>query len=55
MARKVGPNEVLIEDIEPDLLRAIEERAKASGRSVEEEALVLLKRGWALEQAQAGK
>jgi hypothetical protein len=53
MPRKVGPNEILIEDVEPDLLRAIERSALLSARTVEEEARVLLERGWALVQAEA--
>jgi hypothetical protein len=55
MAREVGPNEILIEDIEPELLSAIEQRGKISGRTVEQEALVLLERGWALTQQEAAK
>jgi plasmid stability protein len=47
MNNQVGENDVLIEDIRPDLLRRIEVSARANRRSVEEEAKVLLERGLA--------
>ena len=45
MATESKEGELLVEDISPDLLQAIAARARINGRSVEEEALVLLERG----------
>jgi plasmid stability protein len=50
MNPEVSENDLLIEDIDPELLRQIEERARAEGRSVEEEALFLLKRALLLSE-----
>ena len=51
MPRNIGPNDLLIEDIKLELLHAIEDSARASGRTTEDEALVLLERGFATLQA----
>ena len=49
MAQDVSENDLLIEDIKPELLRRIEGSARLSGRSVEDEAAFLLERGLALD------
>jgi plasmid stability protein len=50
MATELKEDELLIEDISPDLLQRIQVRAQTSGRSVEEEALFLLELGLQLSQ-----
>jgi hypothetical protein len=42
MAQDVSENDLLIEDIKPELLRRVEESARLSGRGVEKEVVVLL-------------
>ena len=42
MAQDVSENDLLVEDIKPDLFKCIEESARLSSRSVEEEAAFLL-------------
>ena len=49
MTQHVSENDLLIEDIRPDLLKRIEKSARVSGRSVEEEARFLIERGLALD------
>ena len=49
MAQDVSENDLLIDDMKSDLLRRIEESARLSGRSVEDEAAFLLERGLALD------
>jgi hypothetical protein len=49
MTQHVSENDLLIEDIRPDLLKRIEGSARVSGRSVEEEAQFLIERGLALD------
>ena len=44
MAQDVSENDLLIDDMKSDLLRRIEESARLSGRSVEDEAAFLLER-----------
>lgn len=51
MAPRVAKTDLLIENIDPELLRRVEDCARLSGRSTEEEAVVLLERGLALEEA----
>jgi hypothetical protein len=51
MTREVSDNDLLIEDIDLVLLRRIEETARFRGQSIEEEAVVLMERGLALEEA----
>lgn len=53
MASEATDNDLLIEDIDPDLLRRIEESARSSGRTVEEEVIVLMTRGLALQRQEA--
>jgi hypothetical protein len=51
MAPNVAETDLLIENINLTLLRRIEERARLGGRSIEEEAIVLMERGLALDEA----
>jgi plasmid stability protein len=50
MATELKEDDLLIEDLSPDLLQRIEARARSNGRSVEEEALVLLEIGLQLSE-----
>ena len=50
MTTELKEGELLVEDISPSLLQAIEGRARINGRSVEEEALVLLELGLQLSE-----
>ena len=51
MSPKVAETDLLIENIDPELLRRVEESARLSGRSIEEEAILLIERGLVLEEA----